>query len=74
MPEQDGSGPTTGPEIARVVPQEFVTVGGVGTTCAFEIHATVELPGPGIENVGGEIVYVCIHWPVVPVQSVYVHV
>jgi hypothetical protein len=37
-------------------PHELFTVGGVGTVCAFEIHATVALPGAGAEIVGGVIV------------------
>jgi hypothetical protein len=41
-----------------VVPQELVTVGGVGTTNALLKHGTVEPPGAGTENVGGLIVYV----------------
>jgi hypothetical protein len=40
------------------VPQELLTKGGVGTTCASLIHATVELPFAGSVNVGGAIVYV----------------
>ena len=48
-----GSGPTTGPEMASGVPQLLLTAGGVGTTCALEIHATVEAPGAGNVNVGG---------------------
>jgi hypothetical protein len=35
---------------------EFITTGGVGTTCAFEIHATVDVPFAGSVNVGGDIV------------------
>jgi hypothetical protein len=52
VPEQTGSGPTTGPVGVTVAPQLFVTVGGVGTTCALLIQATVEEPGAGNVNVG----------------------
>ena len=58
MPEQTGSGLTTGPVIVAGVPQELLTAGGVGTVCAFAIHATVALPGAGAVMVGGDIVYV----------------
>ena len=58
VPEQTGSAPTTGPVGVIVVPHEFVTVGGVGTTCALLIHATVEEPAAGSVKVGGETVYV----------------
>ena len=74
MPEQTGSGLTTGPVTDNGSPQELLTDGGVGTTCASVIHATVELPSAGNVVVGGVIVYVYTHWPEVPVQSVYVHV
>jgi hypothetical protein len=57
-PEQTGFAPTTGPVGVMVAPHEFVTVGGVGTTCASLIHATVAFPAAGSENVGGDIVYV----------------
>jgi hypothetical protein len=70
VPEQTGSGPTTGPAGVIVAPHEFITVGGVGTVCAFTIHATVELPFAGKENVGGLIVYVYTHCALVPVQLV----
>jgi hypothetical protein len=56
FPEQTGSGPTTGPVIVAGVPQELFTDGGVGTVCAFEIQATVALPGAGAVIVGGEMV------------------
>jgi hypothetical protein len=56
------------------VPQELVTLGGVGTTCASATQATVEPPGAGNVNVGGVIVYVNTHCEVAPEQSVYVHV
>ena len=46
----------TGPVTDAVVPQELFTEGGVGVTCAFTTHGTVELPGAGAEIVGGEIV------------------
>ena len=53
VPKQTGSAPTTGPVGVRTTPHEFVTVGGVGTTCALLIHATVDDPGAGKLNVGG---------------------
>lgn len=56
MPEHTGSGPMTGPVIVSGVPQELFTTGGVGTTWALTIQATVELPAAGIVNVGGETV------------------
>jgi hypothetical protein len=56
VPEQAGLAVTTGPVIVIGSPQELFTVGGVGTTCALLIHATVEAPFAGITNVGGEIV------------------
>ncbi len=55
-------------------PHEFVTVGGVGTTCALLIHATVDEPGAGSVNVAGNTVYVYTQLAAFPVQSVYVHV
>ena len=70
MPEQTGSGPTTGPVIVKGFPQELLTVGGVGTVCAFEIHGTVDPPLAGSEAVGGVTVYVYTHCADVPVQSV----
>jgi hypothetical protein len=70
VPEQTGSGPTTGPVIAAGVPHELFTVGGVGTVCAFETQATVALPGAGAEIVGGVMVYVYTHGLELPVQSV----
>jgi hypothetical protein len=42
--------------MASGVPQLLLTAGGVGTTCASEIQATVELPGAGKVNVGGSMV------------------
>lgn len=56
MPEQTGSGPTTGPVIVNGAPHELLTTGGVGVVCALVIQATVELPFEGIVNVGGDIV------------------
>ena len=56
VPEQTGSGPTTGPVIVAGVPHELFTVGGVGVVCALLIHATVALPGAGAEIVGGDMV------------------
>ena len=74
VPEHTGSGPTTGPVGVTGSPQESLTEGGVGTTCASLIHATVELPLGGNVNVVGDTVYVYTHWAEVPVQSVYVQV
>jgi hypothetical protein len=74
VPEQTGSGPTTGPDSVSGEPQELFTVGGLGTTCASSIQATVELPGAGSVKVGGLTVYVKTYCTVDPVQSVYVHV
>jgi len=48
----------TGPVTVKRSPHEFVAEGGVGTTCALLIHATVELPFGGNEFVGGGMVYV----------------
>ncbi len=56
MPEQTGSAPTTGPVAVNGSPHELLADGGVGTTCASVIHATVELPSAGNEDVGGVIV------------------
>jgi hypothetical protein len=56
VPEQTGSGPTTGPVMDAGLPQELLTAGGVGTTCASLTHATVALPGAGAVIDGGEIV------------------
>jgi hypothetical protein len=56
IPEQTGSGLTTGPVIVAGVPQELFTVGGVGTVWALLIQETVVPPGAGAEIVGGEIV------------------
>ena len=60
----------TGPVMDSGAPQELLAVGGVGTTCASAIQATVELPSAGSVNAGGEMVYVYTHWPVEPEQSV----
>lgn len=70
VPEQVGSGPTTGPEMTNGVPHELLTGGGVGTICASSIQGTVEPPPAGNEKVGGEMVYVYTHCPLLPVQSV----
>jgi len=56
VPEQTGSGLTTGPVIEAGVPQELSTVGGVGTTCASLTQETVALPGAGADTVGGDTV------------------
>ena len=56
VPEQTGSGLTTGPVIESGSPHELFTEGGIGTTCAFAIHGTVELPGAGAEAIGGVMV------------------
>jgi hypothetical protein len=69
-PEHIGSAPTTGPVMVNGVPHELLTTGGVGTTCASPIHATVEAPAAGKVKVGGLMVYVYTHCPLVPVQSV----
>ena len=70
VPPQEGSGLTTGPVGVIVAPQEFTTVGGIGTTCASEIQGATELPGAGTVNVGGLMVYVNTYCTVEPVQSV----
>ena len=57
-PSHTGSGPTTGADGVNTVPQELVTVGGVGTTCASATQGTVDEPAAGRVNVGGLIVYV----------------
>jgi hypothetical protein len=56
VPEHAGLAPTTGPVGVIVLPHEFVTTGGVGTVCALTIHGTVDEPGAGNENVGGDTV------------------
>jgi hypothetical protein len=56
VPEHTGSAPTTGPVGLITTPQEFVTLGGVGTTCASAIHGTVDDPAAGSVNVGALIV------------------
>ncbi len=58
VPEQTGSALTTGPVLDNGAPHELLTTGGVGTVCAFAIQGTVDPPPAGIENVGGETVYV----------------
>ena len=70
VPEQTGSALTTGPVLANGAPQELLTFGGTGTTCASLTHATVALPGAGGVTVGGVIVYVYTHGAEFPVQSV----
>ncbi len=74
VPEQTGSALTTGPVTVAGSPHELFTTGGVGTTCASLTQATVEPPSTGIANVGGVMVYVYVHCPDVPVQSVKVQV
>ena len=56
MPEHTGSALTTGPEIVIGSPQELTAAGGVGTTCASAIQATVEPAAAGALNVGGVMV------------------
>ena len=56
VPEHNGSAPTTGPVIVAGSPHELLTTGGVGTTCASLIQATVAFPGAGAVIVGGDIV------------------
>lgn len=73
-PEQTGSAPTTGPVMANGAPQELFAVGGVGTTWALLIQATVVPPSAGSVKVVGDIVYVYTQSPVLPVQSVNVQV
>ena len=70
VPLQTGSAPTTGPVIANGVPQLLLTAGGVGTTCALLIQATVAEPPAGIVKVGGLMVYVNTQVDVPPEQSV----
>ena len=74
VPEHTGSALTAGPEMVRGLPHELLTTGGVGTTWALTIQATVEPPAAGMVKVGGETVYVYTHCPEAPVQSVYVQV
>ena len=64
----------TGPVMDSGAPQELLAVGGIGTTWASLIQATVVPPSAGSMNAGGETVYVYTHCPVVPEQSVYVQV
>ena len=56
VPKQTGSGPTAGPTGVITSPQEFVTVGGVGSTCALLMQATVDPPAGGKVNVDGSTV------------------
>jgi hypothetical protein len=58
VPEHTGSAPTTGPEILNGSPQELFTTGGVGTTWASLIQATVDPPSAGKLAEGGVTVYV----------------
>jgi hypothetical protein len=46
----------TGPVGVIGVPQEFDTVGGVGTVCAFDAQGTVDPDPAGTVKVGGEMV------------------
>lgn len=55
-PPHGGSADTTGPVGVIVAPHEFITVGGVGTTCALLIQGTVDPPAAGSVNDGGETV------------------
>lgn len=55
-PEQIGSALTTGALTDNGSPQELFATGGVGTTCASLIHATVAEPSGGNVNVVGEMV------------------
>ena len=73
-PEQAGSAPTTGPVMVNGAPQELLTTGGVGTTCASLMQGTVDPPAAGRVNVGGLIVYVYTQGNAFPLQSVNVHV
>jgi len=56
MPEHAGSGLITGPVKVSGSPQELLAVGGVGTTCASLIQATVDPPSAGNVKVDGLIV------------------
>ena len=56
VPEQTGSGLMTGPVGITGLPQESLTLGGVGTVCALLIQGTVLPPGAGTFEVGGLIV------------------
>jgi hypothetical protein len=58
LPEQTGSGPTTGPVIANGSPHELSTAGGVGIVWASATQSTVDEPAGGNVKVGGLIVYV----------------
>ena len=53
VPEQTGSALTTGPVTVSGAPQLLLTTGGVGTTCASLMQATVAAPGAGVLAVGG---------------------
>jgi len=64
----------TGPVGVMLAPQEFITVGGVGTTCASDKQGATDPPAAGTVNVGGLMVYVKTYCTVVPVQFVYVQV
>ena len=56
VPEQTGSGPMTGPVMVNGSPQELLTEGGVGTTCASLTQATVDPAFAGMLELGGVIV------------------
>jgi hypothetical protein len=45
-----------GPVIVNGSPQELFTVGGIGSTCASLMQATVVPSSAGMVNVGGETV------------------
>ena len=56
VPLQAGSALTTGPVGVTGFPQPSLTVGGVGTTCAPLMQATVALPFAGrVIVVGGMV-------------------
>ena len=59
LPEQAGLPVTTGAEIASVLPQLSVTVGGVGAV-AVAGQATDEVVDAGMVITGGAIVIVCV--------------
>ena len=60
--------------MVSVAPQELVTTGGVGTTCALLIQGTVDPSLAGKTNVGGASVMVACAVVVQPFMSVTVTV